>query len=38
MPSEFSVMFIKDMQQNGIELEDCENWEEWIEKFDYLLE
>ena len=38
LPSEFSVMLIKDMQQNGIELEDTEAFEEWVERYSYLLE
>ena len=38
LPSEFSVMFIKDMQQADIKIEDTQAWEEWVEKFAYLLE
>ena len=38
LPSEFSVMLIKDMQQNSIELEDTEAFEEWVERYAYLLE
>ena len=38
LPSEFSVMLIKDMQQNGIEIEDSDAFEEWVEKYSYLLE
>ena len=38
LPSEFSVMLIKDMQQNGIEVESSEAFEDWVEKFAYLLE
>ena len=38
LPSEFSVMLIKDMQQNGIEIEDSNAFEEWVEKYSYLLE
>ncbi len=38
LPSEFSVMLIKDMQQNSIELEDTEAFEEWVEQYAYLLE
>jgi len=38
LPSEFSVMLIKDMQQNGIEIEESEAFEEWVERFSYLLE
>ena len=38
LPSEFSVMLVKDMQQNEIEVEASEAFEEWVEKFAYLLE
>ena len=38
LPSEYSVMLIKDMQQNGIEIEDCTAFEEWVERYSYLLE
>jgi len=38
LPSEFSVMLIKDMQKSGLEVEECEAFEEWVEKFAYLLE
>ena len=38
LPSEFSVMLIKDMQQNSIEIEDSDAFEEWVEKYSYLLE
>jgi hypothetical protein len=38
LPSEFSVMFIKDMQQANITIEECAAWEDWVEKFAYLLE
>ena len=38
LPSEFSVMLIKDMQQNGIDIEDSNAFEEWVEKYSYLLE
>ncbi len=38
LPKEFAVMLIKDMQQNQIEIEDLEIFEEWVEKFAYLLE
>ncbi len=37
LPSEFSVMLIKDLQQNGINIESSIEWENWVEKFAYLL-
>jgi len=37
LPSEFSIMLIKDMQQNGIDVEGSEVWGEWVKKFAYLL-
>lgn len=37
LPSEFSIMLIKDMQQNGIEVESALQWGEWVRKFAYLL-
>ncbi|NOZ89711.1 MAG: MoxR family ATPase [Epsilonproteobacteria bacterium] len=37
LPKEFSVMLIKDMQQNQIDIENSTMWEQWIEKFAYLL-
>jgi len=38
LPNEFSVMLIKDMQQNGLNVEESPIFEEWVEKFAYLLE
>jgi len=38
LPKEFAIMLIKDMQQNGIEFEDLEIWEEWVDEFSHLLE
>ncbi len=37
LPSEFAVMLIKDLEQNGIELSRLEAWDHWVEKFSYLL-
>jgi len=37
LPGEFSIMLIKDMQQNGIDVEGSETWSEWVKKFAYLL-
>jgi len=38
LPKEFSVMLVKDMQQNGIAVEQAETWEAWVEAFAYLLD
>ena len=38
LPSEFSIMLIKDLEQNGISLYDLESFNSWVEKFSYLLE
>ena len=37
LPGEFSIMLIKDMQQNGIDVEGSAEWGEWVKKFAYLL-
>ena len=37
LPGEFSIMLIKDMQQNGIDVEGSEAWGKWVKKFAYLL-
>ncbi len=37
LPKEFSVMLVKDMQQNSIDIENSPIWEEWVEEFAYLL-
>jgi len=37
LPGEFSIMLIKDMQQNGIDVEGSEAWGKWVRKFAYLL-
>jgi len=37
LPKEFSVMLVKDMQQNQINLEGSVVWEDWVEEFAYLL-
>ena len=37
LPKEFSVMLVKDMQQNKINVEASKVWEAWVEEFAYLL-
>ncbi|HHH50918.1 MAG TPA: hypothetical protein ENK76_00910 [Campylobacterales bacterium] len=37
LPKEFSVMLVKDMQQNEIEVERSNFWDSWVEEFAYLL-
>jgi len=37
LPKEFSVMLVKDMQQNKINIEGSKAWEDWVEEFAYLL-
>ncbi len=37
LPGEFSIMLIKDMQQNGIDVEGSAEWGAWVKKFAYLL-
>jgi hypothetical protein len=37
LPSEFSIMLVKDMQENNIDVEGSEEWGEWVRKFAYLL-
>jgi hypothetical protein len=37
LPGEFSIMLVKDMQQNEIDVEGAEAWGEWVRKFAYLL-
>ena len=37
LPKEFSVMLVKDMQQNRINIESSSVWEDWVEEFAYLL-
>ncbi|SFZ98542.1 MoxR-like ATPases [hydrothermal vent metagenome] len=37
LPGEFSIMLVKDMQENEIDVEGSENWGEWVRKFAYLL-
>jgi len=37
LPKEFSVMLVKDMQQNGLNVEGSSIWEEWVDEFAYLL-
>ncbi len=37
LPGEFSIMLVKDMQQNGIDVEGSASWSEWVREFAYLL-
>ena len=37
LPGEFSIMLIKDMQQNNIDVEGSAQWSAWVKKFAYLL-
>ena len=37
LPGEFSIMLVKDMQQNKIDVEGSNQWSEWVKKFAYLL-
>ena len=37
LPSEFSIMLVKDMQENNIDVEGSDEWGEWVRKFAYLL-
>jgi len=37
LPKEFSVMLVKDMQQNGLNIEGSSIWDDWVEEFAYLL-
>jgi len=37
LPKEFSVMLVKDMQQNQLNVESSAVWEDWVEEFAYLL-
>ena len=37
MPSEFSIMLVKDMQHNNIDIEGAKNWGAWVREFAYLL-
>ncbi len=37
LPGEFSIMLVKDMQQNNIDVESSSQWGEWVRKFAYLL-
>jgi len=37
LPKEFSVMLVKDMQQNRINVEGSAVWDKWVEEFAYLL-
>ena len=37
IPGEFSIMLVKDMQQNGLDVEGSTAWSEWVREFAYLL-
>jgi len=37
LPSEFSVMLIRDMQKNEICIEHSTKWEDWVNKHEFLL-
>ncbi len=37
LPSEFAVMLLKELQQNGVPVEKSQEWDRWVEKFSYLL-
>ncbi|HHD84002.1 MAG TPA: MoxR family ATPase [Campylobacteraceae bacterium] len=37
LPGEFAIMLVKDMQKNGIPVENAPQWEAWVQKFSYLL-
>jgi len=37
IPAEYSIMLIKDMQQNGIMVEESTEWANWVKEFEYLL-
>jgi len=37
LPGEFSIMLVKDMQQNNIDVEGSSEWGEWVKEFAYLL-
>ncbi len=37
LPKEFSVMLVKDLQQNRVPIEHSAQWEAWVDAFAYLL-
>ena len=37
LPGEFSIMLVKDMQQNGLDVEGAGAWGDWVMEFAYLL-
>jgi hypothetical protein len=37
LPPEFSILLVKDMQQNNIDVEGADYWGEWVRVFAYLL-
>jgi hypothetical protein len=37
LPGEFAIMLVKDMQQNGLDVEGSAAWSGWVREFAYLL-
>ncbi len=37
LPGEFSIMLVKDMQQNKLDVEGSDYWSAWVREFAYLL-
>lgn len=37
IPSEYSIMLVRDIQQNNIPIENSSKWGDWVRKFEYLL-
>ncbi len=37
LPGEFAIMLVKDMQQNGLDVESAPSWGAWVREFAYLL-
>lgn len=37
LPGEFAIMLVKDLQQNGVDVEGSAAWSDWVKKFAYLL-
>ncbi len=37
IPSEYSIMLVRDIQQNNIPIENCSKWGDWVRRFEYLL-
>ena len=38
LPGEFAVMLVRELQSLGLEMEESEVWEQWVERFSFLLE